>query len=1211
MSSKSCSSSLALLFFCLCLLAAMPSFADDLAVQIITDPDLDVLPMEVEFSTDVSGGIPPYSYVWSFGDGGTSSNESESHYYRESGTYQVRLAVFDSDGLSKTGQETIHVSAGQFQTNNIESTIYSNLDNCRSISQDPENPDVFWMATGGGLVKYDTASDEYIVFSNQMPSSTRAVVCADSSVWVATGAGLYELDADTQQFTQYNMDNSPLGTNDVRSLLFEQPDSLWIGNSSGVVRIQLSTRQWSTFNSSSGHPFQSVEALSMDSDGRLVIGTDFNGLYRFNYSEDSWRVYNTDLPHNQVQCIVMDGNGNIWVGTPAGLVKIAPSWNEWNVFNSSNCDMPSDWVLSLLASTDGKIWAGTYDGGVACFENPDGEWEIYNSLNSGLLDGLADTIIEDSNGSIWAGVSLGACVFDKDSETWQTGAHIVSELPNNAINAVLYASDDTVWIGTSLGLAHLDYNNNEWEVFKKGDSQLPGKRVVDIIQADDQSIWAALNESIARIDSETSDWTIYNDENSVLTDGIISSLFESNDHKIWVATFEGLYSYDPTNKDWNQYNTSNSDLPGDTVSCVDQMEDQTLWVGTNNGLAQFDEDADLWTIYNTDTSDIPGNWINDICEGEDGVMWVSTGDGLGCFNRKTNQWTNFQTDNCPLPSNAIYDIVLDDGNALWVGTYKGLARYDINRSSWDVITTDDHLLPENDIVSLSLEDSDVLWVGTYYGLARLSLPNQTKSPGRLVLAAGGGAASTNTLWPATQEIAESVYRIFHARGFKNTDIYFMSPDKWCDFNGDGFDDHIVDCPASNEDRDPAVSDVEYAITDWAATNYTEDTPLFVYLIDHGYPDDGVNGPYFQVAPGENLYASQLDAMLDAYEAATGGQVVVINESCYSGEFLSHLKKEGRVIISSTDSSLAQYSARGENCFSQYFLKNLYNNSSLDQAFSRAVSQLKISEITEDQTPQMDDDGNGVSDASDGLLASTIKLGGDFTLGAPWPEIQSVEQSAIISGGMVFTAAVSARMQRVWATVQPPGYEVDETGDYGKVDLPFFNLNDPEGNLSYIASYDDFTQTGVYTVTIYAKDQFGNVAGADPISIPVGLEGKGNVTGYVQPQVFGQGGILVSTEKGYLTVKVVGTDLEAQVGADGRYTIVGVAPGIYTLEISGDFFLTTTIDGVMVSADQTTSIQTVDLPLLSGSDEVSGDVDGNGVRGLPDALYILQDVSGKR
>lgn len=46
----------------------------------------------------VTGGIAPYSYLWEFGDGETSTDENPSHSYDDSGYYTVSLTVTDDRG---------------------------------------------------------------------------------------------------------------------------------------------------------------------------------------------------------------------------------------------------------------------------------------------------------------------------------------------------------------------------------------------------------------------------------------------------------------------------------------------------------------------------------------------------------------------------------------------------------------------------------------------------------------------------------------------------------------------------------------------------------------------------------------------------------------------------------------------------------------------------------------------------------------------------------------------------------------------------------------------------------------------------------------------------------------------------------------------------------------------------------------------------------
>jgi hypothetical protein len=52
----------------------------------------------IQFYVQVSGGFPPYSYEWDFGDGTTSTGETPTHAYKADGSYTVSLKVTDDKG---------------------------------------------------------------------------------------------------------------------------------------------------------------------------------------------------------------------------------------------------------------------------------------------------------------------------------------------------------------------------------------------------------------------------------------------------------------------------------------------------------------------------------------------------------------------------------------------------------------------------------------------------------------------------------------------------------------------------------------------------------------------------------------------------------------------------------------------------------------------------------------------------------------------------------------------------------------------------------------------------------------------------------------------------------------------------------------------------------------------------------------------------------
>src|SRR5437016_2047400 len=67
----------------------------------------------VSFNGSASGGVSPYSYSWSFGDGSTGAGSSVSHAYPSAGSFTVGLTVKDSGSPQQTttSQQSITISS--------------------------------------------------------------------------------------------------------------------------------------------------------------------------------------------------------------------------------------------------------------------------------------------------------------------------------------------------------------------------------------------------------------------------------------------------------------------------------------------------------------------------------------------------------------------------------------------------------------------------------------------------------------------------------------------------------------------------------------------------------------------------------------------------------------------------------------------------------------------------------------------------------------------------------------------------------------------------------------------------------------------------------------------------------------------------------------------------------------------------------------------
>lgn len=69
-------------------------------------------PLVNYFNVQSTGGVAPYTYAWDFGDGNTTTTQSPTHTYAQSGSYYVCVTVTDATGCVATDCSQIYTGGG-------------------------------------------------------------------------------------------------------------------------------------------------------------------------------------------------------------------------------------------------------------------------------------------------------------------------------------------------------------------------------------------------------------------------------------------------------------------------------------------------------------------------------------------------------------------------------------------------------------------------------------------------------------------------------------------------------------------------------------------------------------------------------------------------------------------------------------------------------------------------------------------------------------------------------------------------------------------------------------------------------------------------------------------------------------------------------------------------------------------------------------------
>src|SRR5205807_7157385 len=172
-----------------------------LTVNFAFNPSSPEAGQPVTFTASASGGTSPYSFSWSFGDGGTAAVNPATHTYSSSGSFVVTVTARDATGVSATSSQTVTVAAalGVSFTISPASPEANLAESFTAATTGGVGPDSFrWDFGDGGASTANPASHTYTTSG----SFTVVVTVTDSNGAKATSSQTINLaSALTVSFT--------------------------------------------------------------------------------------------------------------------------------------------------------------------------------------------------------------------------------------------------------------------------------------------------------------------------------------------------------------------------------------------------------------------------------------------------------------------------------------------------------------------------------------------------------------------------------------------------------------------------------------------------------------------------------------------------------------------------------------------------------------------------------------------------------------------------------------------------------------------------------------------------------------------------------------------------------------------------------------------------------------------------------------------------
>jgi signal transduction histidine kinase/ligand-binding sensor domain-containing protein len=352
-------------------------------------------------------------------------------------------------------------------------------------------------------------------------------------------------------------------------LLVDKQGRLWVGAGDDLV-LYLEGKRWRPYRIPRHQARPYVTSLAEGPEGTIWAGSAGEGLFQFKGGKAEVIRARSGLSDNTAECLLVDRDGVLWVGTHGGLNRLRR--RNLFVFGASE-GLGYGAVQSLAEVLPGVVWAGKAGDGLYRWEGRN--FSRLPAAGLGLVGPQINALLRVRDGSCWVAGAHGLLHFKDPTNAASQGEFYA--LAGRNVLALAEDEAGLLWIGTREGEIWL-LNHGTWRTQTNLWQTHP---ITAIVHGRDGSVFLGTDGGgLERYLGPTHD---HFDRNQGLLSDLIRTLYLDAQGTLWVGTAGGGLSL------WVDGRistfTTREGLPDNTISQI--LEDDTgrLWLGSNRGIA--------------------------------------------------------------------------------------------------------------------------------------------------------------------------------------------------------------------------------------------------------------------------------------------------------------------------------------------------------------------------------------------------------------------------------------------------------------------------------------------------------------------------------------------------------------------------------------------------------------------------------------------------